>query len=544
MDVPKVNIQIHTLVHQHALPADIFNLWQGLTGELQEKVLCLAVYYKHKTFVQEMFHYINPYTEYSPLVLAIDQDYRELVKLLAENTVVYPDVKYLGILIVNEGEWSSSQKSAFDVILKKDNSEALEILLPSYRGLLQQVSLRACPIGSPQCRKLLDKWMADSGNEFQGHLPPKHPAYPSLEKALRTLIEFTCYSHGKTTAMQYESAVVLFKFLLKQVANNEDVTRIKGKEYQTRFLTSDNVKNLELVLEYNATEDNRHLIHAAMKAGHVKKRKKGSPYFEKRSHALNPFSCVILESCNILLSQMARSTLSASPVTQETFSKISQKLLEIFKKRWLMKKEDVEDCAQSMILLNLMSELFLQAGIDHHTMGPESFRKENIINTFLESFKHVQTENLHNSQHAESEITKHVDEHLRILLAYGYAEVSTQNWNFYEIKSPQLIKTAHMCMSVMSHDAFEQYRCFILSKKNKHMNQVNPEEEVDNGDEIALEAPRSLKTISRLKIHNSVAKGRMPHFVQTCEKLNNEAARKDEDAQAAKEYLLLGVTPL
>ena len=54
------------------------------------------------------------------------------------------------------------------------------------------------------------------------------------------------------------------------------------------------------------------------------------------------------------------------------------------------------------------------------------------------------------------------------------------------------------------------------------MYQVNPEsskEEHDSDDEIALEAPRSLKEISRLNIYNYVAKGRMPYFVQTVRSL-------------------------
>ena len=426
--------EIHDLLYNKAPAENIFELWQTLPGESKEHIeyketlLCLAVYYGHRTFVQKVLHCINPYAEYSPLVTAVFLNNMELVKLLATSTIVYPDVTYLGEIV--GGKWSNSQKSAFDVILENDNWQALEILLPCYRGLLQQLSVRACPEQKPKCRELLDKWMADSGNELQGHLPPKHPTYPSLDKALRTLIEFTCYAHGKTTAMQYESAAVLFEFLFKQVVNNEQVTRIKTKKYQPRFLTIANVENVDLVLDCNASKDNRELIDTIMTevTYDVKKRKKGAPDFTtKLDHALNLFSRVILESCEMLLSQMARSTLSASPVTQETFSRIPQKLLEIFKKRWLMKDKDVEDCAQSMILLNLMSELFLQAGIDHHTMGPESFRKENIINTFLESFKLVQTENPHNSQRAETEITNLVDEHIRILLAYGYAEASTQN---------------------------------------------------------------------------------------------------------------------
>ena len=224
----KLDPEISSLLLNKAPFEVIGDAWNGLYGDwtcqnnrnhhmCANVLTCFAVFYSHTEIFYSLFLVCNLFCIYSPWITAIQMnnphviacvrtksdgeelfvDYTDQIK----RNRLYISEKCHGV-ITNHRLGVTEEVSALDIILRRDDSKALKMLLDKvYCGVVEALVKMANEYGAKKCMALITRRIARSYED---------------EDALKNIIEFSSCHHGVTTPLQYISAM----YQLKSLTNN------------------------------------------------------------------------------------------------------------------------------------------------------------------------------------------------------------------------------------------------------------------------------------------------------------------------------------
>ena len=542
----KLDPEISSLLLNKAPFEVIEDAWNGLYGDwtcqnnrnhhmCANVLTCFAVFYSHTEIFYSLFILNNPFCIYSPWITAIQMNNPHVIScvMMESSTdglhVTYTDqIKRKGSyinekchgVITNLQLGVTEEVSALDIILQRDDSKALKMLLDKvYRGVVQALVKMASEYGAKRCMALITRRIARSYED---------------EDVLKNIIEYSSCHHGLTTPLQYISAV----YQLKSLTHNFTTP--------TSFLT---------------TAD-KHVLKQCMK-GPVQQQLE---YGKQASHTGGLHHRVVLENCMQLLNKVQKSNSTGPVVPANVFLTLMDKIQAIWDNIKRVPASEVAALRSSMVLLNDIMKLFFQTGIQEMKCQkrnlcnrrddmikfhggkrlPCSCSKYNpyyIVNkVFYGVSPAVAGKAATNPRNSHLELLNLVHENFMMLLAYGYVKQTVHCLIKIDMCSSSLLKNANqVSVSLMQHSSFEYYRSYrkslqaMVSEKGNDSTYSHWSLRLYK---MALRCSymgnvRSLKELCRVKMYALVPTGKMPEYVQQL-----------EISAEQKLYLSLGVKPL
>ena len=480
-------------------------------------LLCYAVHYNHLTFVSRLMsnRLFQLFSVHKPLITAVADRNLQAIELICEKSYVHADDHGYGVIRGNK-LLVHQETSALDLAMLQDDVEMLQLLTRNYSGEYEPLAIIAEHYNATKCLQIITHTIAEIvekkhlNTQHFGFLVTKSCNFAPLDR----VVDISCNYYGKVTELQQHNALRLWGCFQRNSTVEPGAIR--------RFLTFRDTNFIRSLLF-----DTPFLSSRIFFMQNTKTPPKSTDQFESYTFAeaqsLNLHGRVILDTCQLLLAE------EPDDISKHTFSRLTQKVLEILDSSYGAKSCIVGFMVQSMALLNMIVKMFLQHGV---TQSPD----DKIITLCL---RKMDTK----PNAAQEQIFKHAQNFVMILLAYGYEKLTVRDCNdLFWIQSEFLLPTVKTCISMMSNDVYNAYIQKVDTERQNLESELKKAPENRNcikfpklqkAVENSCNGPRSPQELTRLKIHEVTARGKLPSYVQQL-----------DVSKEMQSYISLGVQPL
>ena len=252
---------------------------------------------------------------------------------------------------------------------------------------------------------------------------------------------------------------------------------------------------------------------------------------------------IILDSCSVLLYKISNHAecvlVGSQGVVSETFHYLLDKVNSMFARYGRDVEKDMKTYHRALKLMNRTIKMFLQygcVGAPQHEVVNRLFRCQQMLHVWMMFYP---------PSAALKQFLQYGHEYVMILLAYGYAKQTVRSQEYSSFFASQQIfadsksrtTTVNMCISLMSHEAYELYKeamaRFETSKKSHDKDEQQATIDWTTANRYDVAAVRSLKQLCRIKLFDLAPNGNMVQYVQQLEVSDTQ-----------RYYLSLGVEPL
>ena len=545
----KLHHTVALLLQDGAPPNEILQQWQMIYSNSStcfHYLACYAIHHNHRELVdvllQEPFYReeLSRSCTVSPLITAVYHNDAELCMKLGETWFFYMDAAAFGIINGND-EMSEAHVTALDIIMSNDNAELMVLLISDcYTGFLATFLIMAKQFNAFLCyiciatRILLtynpQEYMyylqhsTDTDLQIVPWTPWPHMQHYSKQEELSdicvdqlgNLMDYMCCESGSITKLQAQS--ICHWWVRLDMPNRNIDFRPAVDETLVKQIASGSQNMFEIFANHLQPVDE--VLHQIRNAEHLTEEQRRSckafvistyPYCPS-----SPYTSVVLQLFSFLMPKTDQIL-----IPKHLLMACLWKPYCIYYHCSLRHGDTITtEHINSLMTLNLMSVIFLCRHIYTCPVACNTERsitcdflpiqETEIVKTYMLIFKHT----VHDPPGTyEYEIYRHIHKHLKILLAYGYADLTEMRAeDFFGFSATHVRNTVHIIVSLLPHSNYEAYRLTVISKKKEHQEEADKDIEQWDYDKLQqleaditnsydVEGTRSLQELCRVKLY-------------------------------------------
>ena len=495
---------------------------------------CFAVQYENWGMVEELLFRCSPYCPFSPFITAVHSKEAYWVMFVKKcmytyfTVMTYRDKRelycsYLSAkgygIIIDDQLLVTEQTSPLHIALQNDKaflmifffSECYLTRNAFQSGVLAPVVDMARGYNATKCLKKLSVLCKEKFHPG-ANFPLVQLSHAERARKLENLIDFSLSFHGLTTPLHYLSAMYLWTSLDKSfhttrlisTAEEDAIQQFVTRARENLQANIDQAQHVINAVEADrSVETNKNMNNRVLSTSSLLPLSLTLP-----SSSLEPlYHRVMMENCTLLLNSIVAT--ENKYIQSKAFCLMLEKVQNIIECLQHINENVSDGCCNSLHLHNQMLKLFLQSyavqyvGCKNctHVTGCSCANSTNAYghalsdifgtySSYLDSF-HLE------AQHAGLlRVCEYICEFFRILLAHGYTKAtkSIAEKKNLAVRFTPFLALGNVCISMMQHDVYEFYRLKTIRGQG-------------------LSAVRSLQELCRLKLHEILPHGKVPHAV-------------------------------
>ena len=502
----------------------------------KHSLLCHAIHYGHMNVVQELWPsaYRPDIAMLNPLICAVRKRNLEVIHLLLESGFEIPTTGYY---ILTDGISATFlMRSAMCIIMERDDVELMPMFMTTYNDEYEPLAHLSLKLNAEKCfDELLNLKHASLEAKDSDEQDILLLAASSNLSLLEKVIQHGSKDYGQVTRYRHRSS-------LHRCVSSDSYTRQDGSK--ANFIPSDVVDKIKLLVSAGAKastyDQDQQLpleLLLSQPGQQIQTRDDIQPPYPLEQH-----SKIILESCKLLLDQMATEAREAA-VPHRIFSHLQAYLqgLLINHCTKFTQTKFTDSVTSALDLIDDIALMFLKYGVDIHEDDPDT-----LLDGF---FKQCITHTV--KSRGESSTAKYLHEHILKLLVFGsrMTEKCLPGLRLILEHSPKHMKeTVPMCVSMMDHELYQAFRADIVKEQEGEQSETDGKlverrgsgrghmgEETRRGEgtDNPYEIPgcQDLKQLCRIRIYKHVPKRKMVVYAESLPL-----------PRALKSYLTLGFT--